>query len=46
MMKPKSLHYIHLLTFLVRMNRVEVYFCPAFGFVVIQLLPHDFGAHH
>lgn len=45
-MKPKSLHYIHLLTFLVRMSRDEVYFCPAFGFVVVQLPPHDFGARH
>lgn len=30
--------------FHVRKNRGEIYFCPAFGFLVVQLPLHDFGA--
>lgn len=32
--------------FHVRKNGGKIYFCPSFGFLVVQLPLHDFGAHH
>ena len=31
--------------FYIRKNRGEIYFCPALGFLVVQLPLRDFGAH-